>query len=490
MVKHILLGLLCALVLFILITVIRAIFFVPKKKKYAPLPEEKVDVDRALKNLSSAIQYRTVSYTDPEKTDWEQFRLFHQFLADTYPLITKNLSRELISEASLMYRWKGKNPDLDPIALLSHQDVVPVPESTLEDWKYPPFDGTNDGEFIYGRGALDMKNHLICVMEAVETLLEEGFVPERDVYLCFGHNEEVVAGDGSGAKVMMETLRDRGITLDSVLDEGGAVLPVTVKGLINKKLVGVGISEKGYCDCQISLDSNGGHSSQPPKHTGLGKMARVICDIENHQFKAKLMPFMHSLIESIGRNATYPARLVVCNHRLLSPVITAVMKSIPPAACMVRTTTAVTMAQASPAPNVLPQKSSITVNFRMMPGTTTEDVKAHIRKVVKNKDIKIKVIRTKEASPFSPTDSRAFNVIRDIYERQSPDYIVAPYLVMGGTDACYYEPICKNVYRFAPFNVTVALLRTTHNTNERVPVNTIEDGVVFFKRYIERMAKE
>ncbi|MCR4616074.1 MAG: M20/M25/M40 family metallo-hydrolase [Clostridiales bacterium] len=488
--KYILLGLLCALVLFILITVIRAIFFVPKKRKYAPLPEEKIDVDRALKNISSAIQFRTVSYSDADKTDWEQFRLFHKFLADAYPLITKTLNREVISDASLLYHWKGKNPDLDPIALLSHQDVVPISENTEKDWKYPPFSGTNDGEFIYGRGALDMKNHLICVMEAVETLLEEGFVPERDVYLCFGHNEEVVAGSGSGASAIMETLRSRGVTLDSVLDEGGAVLPVRVKGLIEKKLVSVGISEKGYCDCEISLNSKGGHSSQPPKHTGLGKMAEVISDLENHQFKAKLMPFMRSLIESVGRNAAYPARLVVCNHRILTPVITAIMKSIPPAACMVRTTTAVTMAHGSQAPNVMPQKSSIVANFRMMPGTTTKDVEEHIRKVVKNKDIEIKVIRTKEASPFSPTDSRAFNVIRDIYESQSPDYIVAPYLVMGGTDACYYEPICKNVYRFAPFNMTVELLRTTHATNERVPVSTVGEGVEFFKRYIERMAKE
>ncbi len=70
---------------------------------------------------------------------------------------------------------------------------------TENDWEHPAFDGFDDGEFIWGRGALDMKNHLIAVIQTVETLLGEGFRPERTVYLCFGHNEEIVASANSGA---------------------------------------------------------------------------------------------------------------------------------------------------------------------------------------------------------------------------------------------------------------------------------------------------
>ena len=67
---------------------------------------------------------------------------------------------------------------------MAHQDVVPVSEGTEKDWVHPAFDGVNDGEFIWGRGALDMKNHLICLLESVETLLEEGYQPKRSVYVC------------------------------------------------------------------------------------------------------------------------------------------------------------------------------------------------------------------------------------------------------------------------------------------------------------------
>ena len=166
------------------------------------------------------------------------------------------------------------------------------------------------------------------------------------------------------------------------------------------------------------------------------------------------------------------------------------MKSIPPSASLVRTTTAVTMSQGSPAANVLPQIASATVNFRMMPGTTVKDVEKHIRKVVKNKDIDIKILKAKEASSFSPTDSRAFKVIEEICMRSDADNIVAPYLVMGGTDACFYEPICENIYRFAPFHINTQLLLCTHATNERCPVAVLDEGVTFFKKYIRMLTAE
>ena len=470
---------------------IKAARFVPEKKDYGTPEKENVDAKRCQEHLSKALAIPTISYPDKSKIDFSQFDKFHAFLEESFPLIHKNLKKEVIQEASLIYHWKGTRDDLEPIALLAHQDVVPISEGTEQDWTYEPFSGYNDGEFIWGRGALDMKNHLIGVMDAVETLLEEGFQPERDVYLLFGQDEEVVASEDGGAKNMMRTLKERGIHLDCVLDEGGAILPVNVKGLINdKELVGIGIAEKGYTDIEITVNAKGGHSSQPPVHSGLGELANVIRDLENHQFDAELMPFVKELFTNIGKNCTFPARLLMCNLNLLSPALKFGMTKIPVSACLVRTTTAVTMAQGSPAANVLPQKSSIIVNFRQMPGVTVDDVVKHIRKVCRNKDIEINVLKAKEASKFSPTDSRAFNIIKEICMQDNKNSIVAPYLVMGGTDACYYEPICENIYRYAPYKVSVPLLRCTHGTNERIPIEAIAPAVSFFKRFIRKASAE
>ncbi|MCM1364208.1 MAG: M20/M25/M40 family metallo-hydrolase [Faecalibacterium sp.] len=470
---------------------VHAALYKPKKQVVPKIIEESNNIERYRSNLSKAIQIKTISNVNPDDTDWEQFGKFHEFLDSAYPLIAEKLEKEIVPPANLIYRWKGKNSKLDPVALCAHQDVVPVSDGTEQDWTHPAFSGFDDGEFIWGRGALDMKNHLICVMEAVETLLAEGFQPERDVYLLFGDNEEIVASKDNGATAIMNVLKDRGIHLESLLDEGGAMLPVNIKGVINNKyLAGIGVAEKGYADIEITLSAKGGHSSQPPKHTALGKMADVIKDLENNQFKASFSSSMKSLFDSIGRNCTYPVRTITCNLPLLYPALLQICKLIPPAACMTRTTTGITMAQGSPAANVLPQRASITVNFRAMPGTSVDDIVQHVKKVVKNKDIEIKVLKSKEASRFSPTDSRAFGVISRLCKAIEPNSIIAPFLVMGGTDAYFYEPICENIYRYAPFKVDTSMLLCTHGTNERIPIKAMSGALTFFKNYIREISNE
>lgn len=470
---------------------VHALCFKPKQEKSEAFEKPQENTARYRKNLSDAIAIKTVSTRNPADTDWGEFERLHALLDERYPLIKEKLEKRLVPPANLIYFWKGKNPSLDPVGFCAHQDVVPVSEGTEKDWENPAFSGMDDGEFIWGRGSLDMKNHLICLMETVETLLEEGFEPERDVYLLFGDNEEVVGGKENGATAIMNVLKEKEIHFDTILDEGGAVLPVNVRGVINNKyLAGVGIAEKGYADIEISLRAKGGHSSQPPKHTALGEMAKVISDLESHQFKASFNDSMKALFDSVARNCTYPVRLALCNLPLLYPAMLQVCKLIPPAACMVRTTTGITMACGSPAANVLPQKAGITVNFRAMPGTSTDDIVEHIKKSVRNKNIEINVLSRKEASRFSPTDSRAFCILERVCRGVEPNAIVAPYLVMGGTDSYYYEPICENIYRYAPFSFDPKLLSTMHGTNERIPVECMGDALLFFRQYMKEVSAE
>ena len=471
---------------------VKALFFKEEKKEIAPLEPEQVDLARFRKNLSDAIQIRTVAGKDEASTDWAPFEAFRAFLRERYPLIHEHMELTVHNRAALMFRWKGTRQDADPIALLAHQDVVPISEGTWDDWTHPPFDGVDDGEFIWGRGALDMKDHLIGVMEAAETLLEEGYQPERDVYVLLGNNEEVMsATEGNGAVVMCRYLAEHGVHLDCVLDEGGAILPMDVKGVIHKDLAGIGVAEKGYADVEIAVTAKGGHSSQAPNHTALGKLAEVIRDIEGHQFKAKMSPMMMELADKVGRNASYPARLVACNIKLLKPVLEKGLSYVPPAASMLRTTFGVTMASGSPQANVLPQRASIVVNFRMYPGQTVDDVLTHLKKVIRlKKNVEITLLPGwKNPSAISPTDSRAFKAIEEICKGMNPNTVVAPYLVMGGTDACHYQDVCENIYRYSPFRVNTKLLLTTHGTNERIPIDSMEAGVAFFKRYIRALSK-
>lgn len=476
--------------LFLVITLIRAAFFKSKKIKREVFEDELVHAERAQKNLSKAIRIKTISHEDDSLTDWGEFDRFHAFLREAFPLVHKNLEIEEVSKASLLFYWKGTDEALEPIAFLAHQDVVPVAEGTENDWIHPAFDGYNDGEFIWGRGALDMKNHLICLMESVETLLEEGYQPKRGVYLCFGHNEEIVAGHDNGAHEISMLLERKGVHLDSVVDEGGAMLTAKVNGIIDANLTGIGIAEKGYADFKVTVKSRGGHSSQPPKHTAIGILSKKVLSLENHQFKSKIMPFVFHLFTDIGKHTSYIGRVVFCNLWLLKPLLLKIMSKIPPAASLVRTTTAVTMSKGSPAANVLPEKASAVINFRIMPGESIADVRRHIEKYMGGENVEIEFIKGKEPSLISPTDTRAFNTLRRLSVSMDERNIVAPYLVMGGTDAYNYENVCENIYRFAPFTVDTNLLLTTHSTNERIPVEQLTQGIAFFKRYIRIMSGE
>lgn len=472
-------------------SVIRAWNYKPIPMEKADIEDYPVDVDRVLKHLAGAIQCKTISTEDDLTTDWSEFDKFHDYLDKSFPLIAKNCEKEIVGKASLIYRWPGKDSALEPMAFLSHQDVVPVAEGTEQDWDFDPWEGHCDGTHLYGRGALDMKNHLICVMEAVESLMEQGFRPDRDVYLLFGHNEEMISSTCNGAQDIADTLKARGIRLDSTLDEGGAVLKVQVPMVIDTRLSAIGIGEKGQVNMKITLNTKGGHSSVAPYHSGMNDLADTIKDLEKHQFESRWLPFMSELVDRVARYGSLPVRAILVNFPVLRPLVQYVMTKIPEAASLVRTVYSVTMAEGSMQPNVLPQRPSITVNFRPLKGDSIDDCERHVREIIRYPDFELERWNEKEATELCSTTSRAYRAIEKVQAGMYPGHVaVVPYLVMGGTDSWHYADICDNCLRYAPFNVSPALLKTTHGTNERIPVDCVKDAVIFFREYCKLVSSK
>ena len=485
MIGYIILGIIAVLLSVILI---KAAFFKYKPEEIEKLEDEHIDSEKALKHLSEAISIKTIS-VDGDDGDYTEFYKFHEFLERSYPLVHKTMTKEVIGSASLLFYWEGKNPELNPIALMSHMDVVPVEAGTEKDWKEDPFGGKIDREFIWGRGSLDMKNHLIAVMESLEALIEDGYQPDRGVYVCFGQDEEISIGEQRGAARIAKTLRERGVRLDCIIDEGGTLIPINVAG-IHTTFATVGASEKGYADYKITVNDAGGHSSTPSKHTAIGKLGKVINRLDNHQSRAKLLPVTKEFMVRAGKALPYWARIIVGNLWFFKPLIMLVMKNIPTTATLVRTTQAATMCEGSPVPNVMPQNASAVVNCRILPGESTETTTAHLKKAC-GKNASVELIGfSKEPAPVSPTSSRAYLTIEKLCKQIDPKAVAVPFLVMGCTDTCYYESICDTIFRFTPFVVTPELLHTMHGTNERLPIDSMGPAVAFFKRYVKTLTKD
>ena len=135
----------------------------------------------------------------PAATDRLELARFHDFLREAFPLVHRRLECRQIGESALLYRWPGSQPSLKPLILLAHQDVVAVDEATLHQWTHPPFSGKIADGFVWGRGARDFKPGLMAILESAEWLLQQGFVPERSLYLAFGDDEEVQGYGGAGS---------------------------------------------------------------------------------------------------------------------------------------------------------------------------------------------------------------------------------------------------------------------------------------------------
>lgn len=467
---------------------VRAALYRPKKEKLPPMPEEKVEIERYIETLREAIRCRTVSNPDETLVDWDEFEKLHRVFEAGYPLLHEKLSKQTVGRAGLVYTWQGIDPSLKPIALLGHQDVVPVPKEKLCDWTHPPFDGDLADGFLWGRGATDMKNHLVAVLESVETLLEEGFAPRRTVLICLGYNEEVVGPEASSATSIAAFLKENGIELESALDEGGAILDLDIPHVIHNKLAGVGVAEKGYCDFEISVEAKGGHSSAPPKHSAVGELSQAIVALEDHQFRARITPELKKIVDTAARNTELPLRLAGSHLPMLLPLLKPALAQVPTIASLMRTTTAVTMTHGSPQANVLPQKASATVNFRIMPGSSIAEVETHIRRVLRKKNVNVRLLGGDEPSSISPSDTPSMRAISRICGGMFDMSAPVPFVVMGGTDARYYQNVTDQIYRFSPFVMPPEILMLAHGTNERIAVDSLADGVAFFKRYIRAMA--
>ena len=201
---------------------VRTLLTPNKVSAYVANEPEELSLPLAEK-LSKMVQVDTTSYegqNEPEK--WEAF---HRVLRELFPLVHEKLEVTDI-DGNLLYYWRGRSRE-KPILLMSHQDVVPAGG----EWKYPPFSGAIAEGKVWGRGTSDTKCSVMAFLQAVEELLEEGYVPDCDVYLSSSCTEE---WGGDGCPKLVEEIRRRGVDLFLVMDEGGGILREPIKGKIGR----------------------------------------------------------------------------------------------------------------------------------------------------------------------------------------------------------------------------------------------------------------
>lgn len=476
--KRILLTLfvaLLALAVVLLFNVSRLPLTTRKLDAYAPVLDEAALARR----LGAAIAIPTIS-TTPDAPAVAAFHALHQLLEREYPRVHAALAREVINDASLLYRWEGQ-ASCAPLLLLAHQDVVPVESGTEDKWTHPPFAGTVADGIIWGRGAIDDKASLLGILEAVEQLLDEGFVPRCPVWLAFGHDEEI--GGQQGAAAMAALLLQRGVKPAFVLDEGGAMTVGSLSG-VSAPLATIGVAEKGYLSVRLRVRGEGGHSSMPPRHTVIGVLARAVAKLEDQRPSSSIGAVQRELLLRVAPHLPWARRVMLANLWLTAPLVESLFAHSPASDATLRTTTAPTLFHAGVKDNVLPQQATAVVNFRIRPGDSIAGVLAHVRTTVDDETVEIEPYSAFGSEPTAPApwEDVAFLAIERALRRVSPepDLIVAPYVTNGATDARHYAALTHKLYRFAPFKLQPDELAALHGTDERIAIGEHARGVRFY----------
>jgi carboxypeptidase PM20D1 len=472
--------------------VLKTILYSPPQKKADKKDFVKVDGENVAERLGLAVQQKTISYHEAEKVDTNTFLGLHRLFQTLYPQVHAKLKKELVNEFSLLYTWEGKDPSLKPIMLTSHLDVVPADESPEGGWTYPPFSGKVADGYVWGRGTLDIKSGVIGVLEAVEYLLKQGFQPERTVYLGFGHDEEI--GGEHGAKAIAELLHSRGVELGSLLDEGGSVIDGFLPG-VEKPVAVIGISEKGYVSLKLSVEMEGGHSSMPPTETAIGVLSRAVASLELNPMPPHL-EVVEFLMSYLGSALPFVQRMLFANTWLFGGILKKKLSEAHMLNATIRTTTAPTIFNAGMKDNVLPAKAEAVVNFRILPGDNLREVYEMVLERINDERVKVSPYLGEtldgesgwDPSPVADTESPYFLRLARLTKEAFPTALVAPYLVLGGTDARHYGLITQNALRFTPILMSKEDVGSVHGVNEKLSLEECSRMVGFYIAYIEELA--
>jgi carboxypeptidase PM20D1 len=438
--------------------------------------------DESVGHLSEAVTFPTISYSFESPVDTAAFKGYLAFINESYPLVNSKLNKEIFNEFSLLYTWKGKNALLKPVILMAHMDVVPAGDTSS--WEKAPFSGENDGTYIWGRGTLDDKSGMISILEAVEKLLNEGFEPERTIYLAFGHDEEI--GGLRGAETIADTLKERGVEAEFVLDEGMTITKGIVP-MMKRPVALIGTSEKGYLSVNLTVEMSGGHSSIPQKESALIVLNKAIYNLVNKQMKAKITGPVNDFIRYIGPEMPFYVKAIFANKWIFKGILLNIYKGSASGNALVRTTTAPTIIHSGIKDNIIPTKAEATINFRILSEETSADVLDHIGKVINDKRVKISAMEEgrSEPAPVSPSDvtgfTNIFTVIRQIY----PEAAVSPTIVLAATDSRHFSEVSKNIYRFLPVIINSEDLSRSHGLNERTRIEDFKRGLSFYYQLIK-----
>jgi acetylornithine deacetylase/succinyl-diaminopimelate desuccinylase-like protein len=368
-----------------------------------------------------------------------------------------------------------------PILLLAHLDVV---EARREDWSFDPFQLLEKDGYFYGRGSQDDKFMAATFVSNLIRYKQEGFKPDRDIILALETDEEILDRNGVGIQWLIKNHRDL-IDAAFAMNEGGSVALRNGKALRND----VQTSEKVPVDYSFEVKNVGGHSSVPLKDNAIYHLAGGLTRLAQFDFPIKLNETTSTWLEEAAgtEDKQLGADMISVASAHPDPAAVARLSTRPVYNAQLRTTCVATLLEGGHADNALPQRAQATINCRVLPGESMEDVQKTLVRVLADDQISVTPTWIHVQSPPSPLSPEIFEAIKQVTAEFWPGIPVIPTMSTGATDGSFLRNIGIPVYGTSGLASDIDDVRA-HGKDERVSVKSFYDGQEYLYRLVKLLA--
>ncbi|CAB4562090.1 MAG: M20/M25/M40 family metallo-hydrolase [Actinobacteria bacterium] len=428
-------------------------------------------VDETIRICRELIKIPSVNYGDGKGNEKEVADHVVQLLKEVG--IESRIYESAPGRCNVIARIKGSNNKLPGLVVHGHLDVVPANSS---DWSVDPFKAEIKDGYIWGRGAVDMKNMNAMILATVRSWTRNGFTPQRDIVLAFFADEE--AGSIFGSHYMVDHHPEvfRGCT-EAISEVGG--FSVTLSN--GKRLYLIETAEKGIHWMKLTADGLAGHGSLMNQENAVTRISEAVARIGKHQwpqrYSSTVKIFFQRIAQATGR--TY-------DEKDLRPLLSELGFASRMIGATLQNTANPTMLEAGYKANVIPGSASAVIDGRFIPGYE-EELNETIRTLV-GPDIKIETITRDRALEVSFEGDLVEQMCKSLMKHDS-DAIPVPYVMSGGTDNKALSVLGITGYGFSPLKLEkdFDFMAMFHGVDERVPIEGLTFGVLVLKDFLENL---
>ena len=372
----------------------------------------------------------------------------------------------------MLVRVPGTDASAKPILFSAHMDVV---DARPEDWKRDPYKLIEENGYFYGRGTIDNKAGVVALVSTILRLQKEGKKPRRTLVFAFIGDEETGLDEPDGTTRQVAAhpwVKNAEFAINT--DAGGGLLAPDGKPMIYL----VQGAEKTYATFELTATNQGGHSSRPRADNAIYEMARAVTRIGDYRFPVMSNELTRAYLGAVGKVTPGPEGEMLKRFAANPDDALAAdaIAGVPEFVGTTRTTCVATMLSAGHAENALPQKATATVNCRIFPGASIDDVQKQLTTLVADPKIAVKVLGAPFSSPVSELRADIGRAITQSIHKRYPGVAVTPYLESGGTDGMVYRT--AGIPTWATSGVFIKPNEMfAHGLDERIPTKSFYDGL-------------